>query len=126
MEKRLTQNKFFNKGEIIVYEGQKDSGIYYIKKGKARNIESNILYGDTPDCHYRFFGFLGSIKNQRTSTIVADTDVEALIIDFSVIQNDESIYTIVNDVLKEIVEIVSQYENRIRLLEEENKKLKGG
>ncbi|HOJ63769.1 MAG TPA: cyclic nucleotide-binding domain-containing protein [Spirochaetota bacterium] len=124
MEKRLTENKYFKKGDIIVYEGQIDSGIYYVKKGIAKNIESNILYGDGSECSHRFFGFLGSLQNKRTSTIVAETDVEILKIDFSIIQNDESLYTIVNDVLKEFIEIVLQYENRIDSLLEENKKLK--
>lgn len=122
--KRLTETKFFKKGEIIVFEGEKDSGIYYVKKGIARNIESNILYGDGDTCQYRFFGFLGALQNKRTSTIIAETEVEVLIIDFSVIQNNESIYTIVNEMLKEFIEIVYQYENRIHLLEEENKRLK--
>lgn len=111
-EKSLTKIVRFNAGEVIVSKGQHDTGIYYVKDGIAENVDSGILYGNSKECHNQFFGLIGSINKERTSTIIARTDVEVLLIDFSVISENESIHTIVFQLMKESVEIIIGLENK--------------
>ena len=86
----------------------------------------NILlqYGLSEECDYRLFGIIGAFNNIRSSTIVAETDVEALVIDASIIKQDNSIYVLVHELLKECIDIIVNNENKIKELKEENKKLK--
>jgi|GEM_PF-5535957 len=123
-KKEMTKVIHYKAGDTIVFEGQKDNGIYYIKKGIAKNLESGKLYGLSEECNHRLFGIIGSFNNIRTSTITALTDVEALVIDANIIRQDNSTYVLVNELLKECVDIIVNNENKIKELKEEIKELK--
>ena len=116
-DSKMIKNIFFKKGDTIILKGEKSSGIYYIKSGHARNIESDIIYGD--NCEFRYFGFLGSLSNERTSTVIADSDGEALLIDFSIIDKNEYLDTAIHEVLRESVIIIRNKVEKIVELQKE-------
>ncbi len=121
-DSELIKRRSFNAGEKIITKGDKDKGIYYIKSGLAENEESGITYGE--NCKLHYFGFLGSLSEERTSTIVAKTPVEALIIDIGIIDSSDYLYAIILEILRETFEIIKDKDLKINFLTEEIDKLK--
>lgn len=125
MDTAYITNKSFKKGELIIRKGEKSTGIHYMKKGHAVSEESGIRYGSDNDSDYRFFGVIGSISDSyRTSNIVAETDVEVMVIDYSILMNDESIHTVVHELMAECVDIIIDLQNRLDDSIKENEILK--
>lgn len=113
MKTKLLNTLKYSAGQTIVSKGQKGTAILYIKSGTAKNIHSGMEYGDNK--LFQFFGIISFLNDGvRTSTIVAETDVEVLEIDPSIFAEDESMHTLLHQLFKECTSIILKDENIIQ------------
>lgn len=113
-----SQEVFFKPGEIILFEGDRADGLFFLEEGQVEVIKNETIVSVIKDKH-TFFGEMSYLmKSRRTATLRAKSNVRALQINF--LNNDESTRQKIAETSMELLRVMA---SRLDLANQEIRRL---